>query len=109
MQMPTQPLLYSAPLVDEIITVVDEQLQITEDLFVRPRPAQLRLPQRRPGDRERVDRVRLSPRSARASLRRHQLRRHPHQIPAAREQLSLEPARQLPAILERPQPLTAER
>jgi hypothetical protein len=68
-EVPAQPLLGSAPLVDEIVAVIDEQLQVTEDLLVGPRPAQVGLAQRSPGDGERVDRVRLPTRSARASLR----------------------------------------
>ena len=78
--MPAQPLLRPAALVDEIVAVVDQQLQLAKRLLVRPRPAQVRLAQRRPRDRERVDRVRLAARPARAPLRRHQLRRHPHQL-----------------------------
>ena len=106
--MPTQPLVRAPALVDEVVAVVDEQLQVAEDLLVRPRPAQLRLPQRRPGDRERVDRVRLPARSAGAPFRRHQLRRHPHNVFRGLEQLPLEPAGELPTVLERPQPLLAE-
>ena len=53
-QMPTQPLLCPAALVDEIVAVIDEQLEITEDGFVGPGSTQVGLSQRRPGDRERV-------------------------------------------------------
>ena len=52
--------------------------------------SQVRLPQRCPGDRERVDRVRLAARAAGAPLGRGQLRRHPHQPLTRREQLPLE-------------------
>jgi hypothetical protein len=108
MQVPTQPLLRAAPLVDEIIAVVDEQLQIAEDLLAWTRPAKLRLTERCSRDRERIDRVRLPARPASATLGRHQLRRHPHQLLTRPKQLPLEPARQLPAILHRPQPLASE-
>ncbi len=103
--MPAQPLLRPAALVDEIVAVVDQQLQLPVDLLVGPRPAQVRLAQRRACDRERVDRVRLAARPAGPSLRHRQLRRHPHQLLTRREQLPLQPARQLPAVLDRPQPL----
>src|SRR6266851_5909168 len=109
MQVPAQPLLSAPPLVDEIVTVIDKQLQITEDSLVWPGPAQLRLSEGGPGDRERVDRVRLAARSAGTPLRRHQLRRHPHHVLAAAKQLPFEPTRQLPAILHRPATLTAVR
>jgi hypothetical protein len=109
MQVPAQPLLGAPPLVDEIVTVIDEQLQITEDCFFGPRPTQIRLSEGGPRDRERVDRVRLAARSAGAPLRRHQLRRHPHDVLPQAKQLPLEPTRQLPAILHRPPTLTAVR
>src|SRR6266498_2149955 len=54
-QVPTQPLLGTASLVDEIVAVIDEQLQVAEDLLPWPRPAQVGLAQRSPGDGERVD------------------------------------------------------
>jgi hypothetical protein len=100
-QMPTQPLLGAAALVDEIVAVIDQQLQLAVDLFVRPRPAQVRLSDRGSGDRECVDRVRLAACAARAALRHSQLRRHPHQLRAGTKQLPFEPASQL---LGSPQP-----
>src|SRR5260370_39736022 len=107
MQVPAQPLLGASPLVDEIVTVIDKQLQITEDSFVWPGPTQVRLSEGGPGDRERVDRVRLATRSAGAPLRRHQLRRHPHDVLAAAKHLPFDPTSQLPASLPRPPALTA--
>ena len=62
--MPTQPLLRPPSLVDEIVAVIDEQLELPVDGFVGPRAAQIGLSQRRPRDRERVDRVRLAARPA---------------------------------------------
>jgi hypothetical protein len=44
-----------------------------------------------------------------ASLGHGQLRRHPHQILAHAEQPPFQPACQLPAVLDRPQPLRVER
>src|SRR4051812_33688318 len=98
-QMPTQPLLRPPPLVDEIIAVIDQQLQLAKRLLIGPRATQARLRERSSGDSERVDRIRLATRSACTTFRRHQLRRYPHQLLAGREQLSLEPTRQLPAVL----------
>jgi len=109
MQVPTQPLLGSAPFVDDVIPMVDQQLQITKDSLLRTRATQVGLPQGCPRDSERVDRVRLAARAPGTPLGCHQLRRHPHQILTLAEQLPFEPARQLPAILERPQPLSRKR
>ena len=103
--MPAQPLLRPPPLVDEIVAVVDQQLQITKDLLVRARPAQVRLAQRRPCDRERVDRVRLAARPARPPLRHRQLRRHPHQL-LTRRRAAAAPANASAAGSPRP-PTTA--
>ena len=85
--MPAQPLLSAAALVDEVVAMVDQQLQLAQPLLTRPRMIEPRLAKRRPGDGERVDRVRLAAHPAGAPLRRHQLRRHPHQPLARSEQL----------------------
>ena len=108
-QVPTQPLLGPSALVDEIITMIDEQLQVAKRLLILARTTQTGFPQRCPGDSERVDRIRLATSAAGAPLGCHQLRRHPHQLLADREQFPFERPGQLPAILKRPQPLTAQR
>jgi hypothetical protein len=105
MQMPTQRLLRSTPLVDEIIAVVNEQLQITENLLAWTRPPSS-------GSRS------AARATASASIGSDFPRARParrsgaisfggtrNQILAEPEQQPLEPARQLPAILHRPQPL----
>jgi hypothetical protein len=107
--MPTQPLLSAAALVDDIVAVIDEQLDLPIHALIRPRPAQVRLPQRRPRDRQCVDRVRLSACPACPSLGDGELRRHPHEILTGTQELLLEPASQLPAILHRPQPPARKR
>src|SRR5215207_7669758 len=103
-QVPAQSLLRPAPLVDEIIAVVDQQLQLAKRLLVRARSAQPRLPQSGARHGERVDRVRLAAQSACTTLRCHQLRRHAHELFAGAEQFALERTGQLAAVLERPQP-----
>ncbi len=104
--MPAQPLLRAAALVDEIVAVIDQQLDLPVDVLVRPRPAQIWLPQRGSGDRERIDRVRLAASSGRraAPARSASAAPAPASSPA-REQLPFEPAGELPAVLDRPQPL----
>jgi integrase len=58
-------------------------------------------------DRERVDRVRLPARPAASALRRGQSRRHPHEPLAGTKQCPLERSREMPAVLERPEPISA--
>jgi hypothetical protein len=77
-QVPAQPLLDPAPLVDEIITMVDQQLDLAMHPLTGLRARQVRLAQRRPGNSERVDRVRLPAHPAGAAFRHRQLRRDPH-------------------------------
>jgi hypothetical protein len=89
--------------------MVDEQLQLAQRCLARPRMVEPRFAQGGPGNRERVDRVGLAARPARTPLRRHQLRRHPHQRLACGKQPPLERTGQLPAVLNRPQPLWIER
>ena len=63
---------------------------------------QVRLAQRRPSHRQRVDRIGLAVGARRVAGVGHQLRRHPHDPLAGREQVGLEPPRQMPAVLHRP-------
>ncbi len=97
------------PLIDEIITMINQQLDLAVHPLTWLRPRQIRLAQRRPRDRERVDRVRLPPHPAGSPLRHRQLRRDPHQLLGAAKQLPLKPGRQQPAVLECPQALRVER
>ena len=59
-QMPAQPLLDPAALVDEILAVIDQQLQLSVGLLVRTRPVSSGSRSADPRDGERVDRVRLA-------------------------------------------------
>jgi len=60
--------------------MVDQQLDLDVDPLPWAWPGKVRLPQRGPRDRERVDRIRLPASTSRAPLRHRQLRRHPHQL-----------------------------
>ena len=108
-QLPAQPLLGASPLVDQVVAMIDEQLQLAQRVLARPRMIEVRFAQGCPGHRERVDRVRPTASTAGAPLGRHQLRRHPHQRLTDSKQPPLQGTRQLPAILNRPQPLRIER
>jgi hypothetical protein len=57
MEVPAQPRLAAAPLVDEVVAVVDQQLQLAQRLFAGARTVQLRFLQCGACDRERIDRV----------------------------------------------------
>jgi hypothetical protein len=45
-QVPAQPLLAAAALVDEVVAVIDEQLQLAQQLFAGARPLDTRLLER---------------------------------------------------------------
>ena len=60
--MPTQPLLGSSPLINEIIAMINKQLDLAVHPLTRLRPRQVRVAQRRPRHRKRIDRVRLAAR-----------------------------------------------
>jgi hypothetical protein len=78
--VPTQPLLDTTTLIDEIVAMVDQQLDLDVNPFTFSWARQIRFAKRNSGDRERVDRVRLPAFPARPPLRDRQLRRHPHQL-----------------------------
>jgi hypothetical protein len=88
--------------------MVDQQLQLAKRLLIRPRATQAWLSQCGTRDGERVDRVGLATQASGTTLRCHQLRRHSHQLLTSSKELSLERASQLPAILQRPQPLAVK-
>jgi hypothetical protein len=106
-QVPAQPLLRPAPLVDEVVAMIDEQFQLVQRLLVLARPFESRLLEGGARDRERVDRVRLPARPAASALRRGQSRRHPHEPLACTKHCPLERSRDMPAVLERPEPISA--
>src|SRR5437764_7761675 len=79
-QVPAQALLRPPPLVDETVAMVNEQLDLAMHLLSWLGPRQVRLTQRRPRHRKRVDWVGLPARPAGASFRQRQLGRDPHQL-----------------------------
>ena len=72
---------------------------------VQPRRGQARLAQRRPCHRQRVDRVGLAVGPGRVPAVRHQLGRHPDDRLPGRQQIRLQPPRQVPAVFHRPPPV----
>jgi hypothetical protein len=88
-------LLAAAPLIDEVVRVVDQQLQLAQRLLTGLGTLQLWLVQCGSRDRDSVDPVGLAATAATAALRSGQPRRHPHQPLALLEQHLLKPVPRL--------------
>ena len=93
----------------QVVAVVDEQLQLPQRLLAGARTVGQRLLQRSSCDGERVDLVGVAAAAAAAALRCSQPGWHPHQPLARFEQCPLQAARDVPAVLNRPQPFLLER
>src|SRR5205814_3437303 len=104
--MPAQPLLCAAALVDEVVAMIDQQLELPVDTLVWPRLAQVRLSERCPGDRERVDRVRFASGSSRPPLGGRSASAAPAPAPHRRSAIA---ARASLSAADSPQPPTAAR
>jgi len=105
-QMPAQPADHAGSLCHEVFAMVDEETQLAV-CSVEASDRQVRLPECRASDRQGVDRVGLAEGAGTVAGVGHQLRRHPNDLFAGREQVALQPAREVPAVLDRPQPLRA--
>src|SRR5262245_16446313 len=102
--MPADSALDAGSLANEIIAVIDQEPQVA----LRTGKAgsrEVRLAPRGSGDCQRVDRVRLARLTGGATRARHQPRRHPDKLLTCTQQVALEGARQVPAVLDRPLPL----
>ena len=105
-QLPAQPVLGARALGDEIFAMVGEQPDLHRPpVEVGAGEALNSILDHRPGDRERVDLVRLARLSLAAPRGAHPLRRNPDDALASGDQRLLEPARDVPAVLDRPHPL----
>jgi hypothetical protein len=100
--VPAQTLLRPTPLVDEVVSVVDQQLQLAQPSLLGPWPIEQGLAQRSPRDGERVDQVRLAAHPATPPLRCGQPRRHPDQALPLTLQPPLQAAGHMPTVLQRP-------
>ena len=108
-QLPAQIVDQRGALLDEPFAVIDEQPDIElGPSELRDRQRLNALADRRAGDRDRVDAIRLARLAGAVSRAGHQLRRDTHDAFAAREQEPLQRPRDMPAILKRPHPLTAD-
>lgn len=82
--MPAQAADHAGSLLDEVLAVIDQQAHLAVSP-VEASDRQVGLPERRAGDRERVDRVGLAGRTSRVARVGHQLRRHPEDSLAGSE------------------------
>jgi hypothetical protein len=104
--MPPQPVHGASPLGDEIFAMIEQQTNLHRPLVqIRDRELLDPVLDDRAGDRERVDLVRLARLALPLPRRAHPMRRHPDDPLAGGQQRLLKPARDMPAILERPHPI----
>ena len=104
---PQQPVDGRGAVFDQVITPVDQQLQLPRGL-VMGSDRQIGLTQRGPGNSSGVDRVRLSARAGDAALLGHHLRRHPHHPLASGQQVPFQPGGQVTAVLDGPHQIVPE-
>jgi hypothetical protein len=108
-QVPAQALLVLRAGSDQILAVVEQELQL-QGLFVEVGGGKGlgSLTQGCAGDGQSVDRIGLAAGALAPATLAHQLRRHPDDALAAGHQETLEGARDVAAVLERPDPLLVE-
>jgi hypothetical protein len=99
-QVPAQPVAQLGALHDQVGAMVAQQLDLA-GRTVEVGGGQVRLAQRCLRDGQRVDRVGLAWLAARAARGGHQPGRHPHHPVAGAQQVGLQPAGQVPAVLQR--------
>lgn len=100
-QQTPQLIALTGALRDDIVVTVAEQPQIPRRRRW-PSTVQIRVAQRRAGDRGRVDGIGLALGVFAATGLTHYLRRHPDDRFAAGEQRSFQPTRHVPAVFYRP-------
>jgi hypothetical protein len=105
--MPAQAVDVAGALGHEIFSMVHQQPQLASGP-VQLRGGEIAMGQRRPRHRQRVDGVRLAIGAGRVPGMSHQLRGHTHDALTRGQQVGLETARQVAAVLHRPGALVAE-
>src|SRR4051794_884697 len=101
MEMPLQRVVDRDALTNEPLAVIDQQPQVELGPFELRRGQLVEtFTQRRPGDGDRVDAVRLPALAAAAARIGHQPRRNPQNTFAALNQETLERSRHVPAVLK---------
>ncbi len=107
--MPPQPVLDTGALADEVLAMVKQQLDL-ERLLVQPGARQRvdTFTNGCPSDAESVDVIRLAALARDAASARHQLRRDTNDPLPSCEQEPLKPSRDVTAVLDREDSITAE-
>jgi hypothetical protein len=107
--VPPESVSEPGALADELIAIVGQHPDLHRLLVQeRSREALHTLPERRAGDRRRVDRIGLPRLAATAPRAVGQRRRHPDDPLTVRYQRPLQPSRHEPTVLDRPHPLGVE-
>ena len=107
--MPLQRVVERDALADQPLAVIDQQPQIQLGTFqLRGRQRIQAFAQRRPGDRDRVDAVGLPAPASAPTRVGHQPRRDAQNPLAAADQKPLKGPRDVPAVLDRPDPLALQ-
>jgi hypothetical protein len=107
-KQPTQPVLRLAALTDQRLAMVRQQAQITGCL-IRCSRREIRMGNRSPCDRERVDAVGLPEGPTALSRSCHQLRRNANDSLSVPQKKLLQPAAHTPQVFKSPEALTAGR
>ena len=108
-QMPLQRVVQRDPLADQPLAVIDEQPQVElRALQLRGRQGIQALSERLSRDCDRVDAVGLAAVTSVAPRGSHQLRGDPQDPLAAADHPPLDRPRDMPTILDRPDPLAAQ-
>ena len=105
-EMPAKSADDAGSLRDQVFSMINEEPNLST-LAVEPCGREVGLAQGRSRERERVDRVRLPVGGGAVTGVRHQLRRHPDDTFTRCDQITLEPPREVPAVLDRPHQLLA--
>ena len=107
MEVPSKPVDVARPLCDQCLAMGKEEA----DLAVGPVEVcrrEVRLTKRSSRNSQGVDGVGLAEGSRQVTAVRHQLRRHSHNCFSSAKQVSLEPPREMAAVLDRPEPRASE-
>ena len=107
--MPPQPVDRAGALDDEIMTVIEQQADLHRLLVqIRDRELLDSVLDDRPRDRERVDLIRLARLPLPLAGGAHPVRRDPHDPLTGSQQRLLQTPRDVPAVLDRPDPLLVQ-
>ena len=100
-QVPAEPVDLPRSFADQVFSAIHEKLQFSRRFIMRCR-GEIGFTQHRPSNSKGIDRIRLASLPRGGPSVRHQLRRYPHDLLPGSEHVSLQPCRQMPAVLDAP-------